>query len=199
MHQFAKTVAILLVYIALLPTNLRAQFQLNLTGNYLAPVQSRESFTNGLWSPGVTLRYFTNPHLAIGINARYSTKNSSTEFLNGSILAKDNFTTVSITGQVEYFFTQSALQPYIGLETGLHKTRFKNEMTGAANYTALFTDTYFLIGPKLGLQYRIVPAFGINIAASYQVVPSKNFTDKSLLLGGGVFFNFGHRFGSASQ
>lgn len=193
MNRLAKTVAILLVCIALMPTSLQAQFQLNLTGNYLIPIQSGGSFDNGQWGPEVTLRYFTSPHLAIGLNARYSTKSSSTEFPSQSLSARDKFTSISITGRVDYFFTQSALQPYVGLEAGLYKTRFKNEITGATAYTVAFNDHYFLIGPKLGLQYRIIPSLGIDLAASYQLVPDRGSIDKTLLLGGGVFFNFGNR------
>ncbi|GAB4006759.1 hypothetical protein GCM10028808_09260 [Spirosoma migulaei] len=192
-------VCLLLVGALLLSSQAQAQLQANLNGNFLAPTESGSSFSDGLWGGGVTLRYFVNPKLAVGLNGRYFTKSNSASFVldpgigaNGSVKASGNL--LMVTGQAEYFFSQSALRPYVGVEAGLYRAAASVEITsGAQTLKSADNDSKFGVAPKVGLQYAISPAFGVNADAGYHIVFSEGDTGKMLLLGAGVYFVVGQR------
>lgn len=190
---------VLLVSTLLLSGHAQAQFQANVTGNYLAPTKSGSSFSDGLWGGGLTLRYFLSPNLAVGLNGRYFTTNKSASIdfnpgagVGGSVKASANL--LMVTGQAEYFFSQSALRPYVGVEAGLYRAAATVEITDG--YQALKSSdsaSNFGVAPKVGLQYALSPAFGVNADAGYHVIFSDGETGKLLLLGAGVYFRFGQR------
>lgn len=185
----------LLVCAFLLSTQAQAQFQVNVNGNYLAPTESGSSFSDGLWGGGVTLRYFVSPKLAVGLNGHYFTTNNSANFdpgIGGSGSFKASGNLIMVTGQAEYFFSESALRPYVGLEAGLYRSAATVEITsGAQSFKAYDSASNFGIAPKVGLQYALSPAFGLNADAGYHLVFSDGSTGKSLLLGAGIYFLFG--------
>lgn len=185
----------LIVCALLLSSQVKAQFQVNVNGNYLAPTESGSSFSDGLWGGGVTLRYFVSPKLAVGLNGRYFTTNNSVNFdpgIGGSGSFKASGNIIMVTGQAEYFFSESALRPYVGLEAGLYRAAATVEISsGAQTYKASDSASDFGVAPKVGLQYAISPAFGLNADAGYHLIFSDGSTGKSLLLGAGIFFLFG--------
>lgn len=121
----------LLVGALLLSIQVKAQFQVNVNGNYLAPTESGSSFSDGLWGGGVTLRYFVSTKLAVGLNGRYFMKSNSANFdpgISGG-LVKASLNILMVTGQAEYFFSESALRPYVGVEAGLYRAGATVEIT----------------------------------------------------------------------
>ncbi|GAB3790686.1 hypothetical protein GCM10028818_61150 [Spirosoma horti] len=193
------TSLVLVVSALLLSGQAKAQFQANVTGNYLAPTESGSSFSDGVWGGGVTLRYFLSPNLAVGVNGRYFTTKNSASFdlgpgpgVVGSAKASANL--LMVTGQAEYFFSTSALRPYVGVEAGLYRAAARAEISNGYQ-TLKFSDSNsnFGVAPKVGLQYAISPAFGVNADAGYHIVFSDGETGKSLLLGAGVYFMFSQR------
>ncbi|MFD2572630.1 OmpW family outer membrane protein [Spirosoma soli] len=196
------TASLLVVMVALLlPGGAKAQFQVNVTGNYLGPAESGSSFSDGPWGGGVTLRYFVSPNLAVGLNGRYFSSNGSANFdfgsgagigASGSVKASANL--LAVTGQAEYFFSESALRPYVGIEAGLYRAAGTVEISDGFNtIKASESANNFGVAPKVGLQYAISPAFGVNADAGYHIVFSDGDTSKFLLLGAGVYFTFGQR------
>ncbi|AUD01325.1 outer membrane beta-barrel protein [Spirosoma pollinicola] len=193
------TSTLLVVGALLLSNNAQAQFQANVNGNFLAATEKGSSFSDGLWGGGVTVRYFVNPNLAIGLNGRYFTKSNSASFVfdpgsgtNGSVKASGNL--LMVTGQAEYFFSESALRPYVGLEAGLYRAAATVEITnGIQTLKSADNDSKFGVAPKVGLQYAVAPSFGINADAGYHIVFTEGDTGKMLLLGAGVYFVFGQR------
>lgn len=116
----------------------------------------------------VTLRYFLTPNLAMGVNGRYFTSNNSASFDidpgiggSGSIKASSNL--LWVTGQAEYFFSESALRPYVGLEAGLYRAAGTVEISDGYQTLKLSDSaSNFGLAPKVGLQYALSPALGIN-------------------------------------
>jgi outer membrane protein W len=199
MKNTIKLTASLLLVVStlLLSSQAQAQFQVNLNGNYLVPTESGASFSDGLWGGGVTLRYFVNPNLAIGVNGRYFTKSNSASFDPGGGFGaslKASINLLMVTGQAEYFFSESALRPYVGLEAGLYRAAANVEITGGGQTVkSSDSDSQFGLAPKVGLQYAISPALGVNADAGYHIVFGNGDTGKSLLLGAGVYFVLGQR------
>ncbi|MCK8494968.1 porin family protein [Spirosoma sp. RP8] len=194
------TASLLLVVSALLLSpQAQAQFQANLTGNYLASTESGASFSDGQWGGGATLRYFVKPNFAIGLNGRYFTSNSSAiipfDPQSGAISSiKASANLLMVTGQAEYFFSQSALRPYAGLEAGLYRSATKVEISDGYNtFKASDSANKFGIAPKVGLQYALSPVVGINVDAGYHIVFDDGETGKAFLLGAGVYFTFGKK------
>ena len=186
--KFTRTVSFALIVGAfLLSGHLKAQVQLNLTGNHFSPIESGSKFSDGFWGGGATLRYFISPKFAVGLNGRYFTRSESTAFNGGTASVKA--AVVIVTGQAEYFFTESALRPYVGLESGLYHSSLSVDVPGLISDSESFND--FGVAPKVGLQYLISPGFGLNVDAGYHLIFSDGETSKSLLLGAGVFFTFG--------
>ncbi len=191
--------SILVVSALFLSSQAQAQFQANVNANYLAPAESGSSFSDGLWGGGVTLRYFLNPNVAVGLNGRYFTTNSSASIdfdpgagVGGSVKASVNL--LMVTGQAEYFFSASALRPYVGVEAGLYRSDATVEINdGNQTFKLADSGSYFGVAPKVGLQYAVSPAFGINADAGYHIVFSDGEAGKSLLLGAGVYFMFGQK------
>ena len=189
------TASLLLIVCAfLLSSQAQAQFQMNVNGNYLVPTESGSSFSDGLWGGGLTLRYFVSPKLAVGLNGRYFTKSNSVNFdpgIGGGLI-KASLNILMVTGQAEYFFTESALRPYVGVEAGLYRAGSTVEITsGAQTLKSSDSDSNFGVAPKVGLQYAISPAFGVNADAGYHLIFGNGGTGKWLLLGAGVYFRFG--------
>ncbi|GAB4044936.1 OmpW family outer membrane protein [Spirosoma jeollabukense] len=194
-NTFKVTVSLFLLLSALLlSSQAQAQFQVNVNGNYLAPTESGSSFSDGLWGGGVTLRYFVSPKLAVGLNGRYFTKTNSASFDpgTGGGLVKASLNILMVTGQAEYFFSESALRPYVGVEAGLYRAGASLEISsGAQGLKSSDSDSNFGVAPKVGLQYAISPAFGLNADAGYHLIFGDGSTGKWLLLGAGVYFRFG--------
>ncbi len=199
MINISKVAASLLFIVSaiLLPGRAQAQFQINLTGNYLGSTEKGSSFSDGLWGGGATFRYFVNPNVAVGLNGRYFTKNESASFnggtgISGSVKASADL--ILVTGQAEYFFSESALRPYVVLEAGLYRTTAKVEITnGYQSINSSNSANNFGLAPKVGLQYAITSQFGVNVDAAYHIIFADGDTGKVLLLGAGVFFTFGQR------
>lgn len=192
MPHFLKAAAVLLVSALLLPTWTKAQFQLNVMGSRLALPQA---WTGGLLGGSATLRYFTSPHAAVGLNTRYFADQGS--FIFGDVTSNSQIANTSVTGQVEYFTAQpqATLQPYIGLEGGLYILRYKFANTGPGTEINSFSDTFsnLGIGPKAGLQCAITPYFGVNTEASYQLIFGNRSAGHALLLNLGAFYKFGRQ------
>ncbi|UHG89796.1 outer membrane beta-barrel protein [Spirosoma oryzicola] len=198
--SFKVTTYLFLVVGALLfSSKAQAQFQANLMGNYLALTESGSSFSDGLWGGGATLRYFIKPNLAVGLNGRYFTTSNSANFaidpgagVNGSVKASGNI--LMVTGQAEYFFSTSALRPYVGLEAGLYRAAATFEITnGYQTFKASNSANNFGTAPKVGLQYALSPSLGLNADAGYHLIFGDGETGKWLLLGAGVYFTFGQK------
>lgn len=203
MKNTVKIIAssLLLVGSLLVSSQAQAQFQVNVNGNFLGSTESGSSFSDGLWGGGATLRYFVNPKLAIGLNGRYFTKSNSASFPfdpatggNGSGSVKASANILMVTGQAEYFFSESALRPYVGIEAGLYRAAATLEITSGSQTTkASDSDSKFGVAPKIGLQYAISPAFGVNADAGYHIIFTEGDTGKMILLGAGVYFAFGQK------
>jgi outer membrane protein W len=177
----------------LLPTLAKAQFQVNVMGTRATSVM--RGGADGLWGGGATLRYFTNPHIAIGLNGRYFGDKYSFSF--GNFSSSSRITTIAMTGQAEYFFDliKERLQPYVGLEAGLYTSRYNIEYTGINlpnNSISAISNDFGAI-PKVGLQYAITPAIGVNAEAGYQLVFGSGSIGQSLLLNLGAFYKFGRQ------
>ncbi|MGF7215692.1 outer membrane protein W [Spirosoma lacussanchae] len=199
MKKYVRIVAVLVLLLGcwLVPGRAQAQIQLNLTGNYLAPVESGSSFSDGLWGGGATGRYFLNQNLAVGLNARYFTRRESASGSGGGITATAtaNFNILQVTGQAEYFFSEAAypLRPYAGLEAGMYRSAYKLDLTTNAGVGGTDSDnvTNFGIAPKAGVQYAITSALGVNFDAGLHLIFGEGGTSKALLLGLGVYYNLG--------
>jgi hypothetical protein len=192
MLHFLKAATTLLVYALLLPTSAKAQFQLNILGSRLALPQA---WTGGLLGGSTTLRYFTSPHAAIGLNARYFADKGS--FVFGDVTSSSQVATICLTGQIEYFTAQpqAIFQPYIGLEGGFYTLRYKFVNTGPGTEVNSFLNNFANvgIGPKAGLQCAITPSFGINTEASYQLIFGSRSGGHALFLSLSTFYKFGRR------
>ncbi|MCK8490423.1 porin family protein [Spirosoma sp. RP8] len=198
--SFKVTTFLFLVVGALLfSSKAQAQFQANLMGNYLAPTESGSSFSDGYWGGGATLRYFVKPNLAVGLNGRYFSQSNSANFafdpgagLSGSAKASFNF--LIVTGQAEYFFSTSALRPYVGLEAGLYRAAGTVEISnGYQTFKESASSADFGVAPKVGLQYALSPSLGLNADAGYHLIFGDGEIGKWLLLGAGVYFTFGQK------
>lgn len=178
----------------LLPGRALAQLQLNLTGNHLSSAESGARFSSGLWGGGAALRYFVSPRFALGVNGRYFTR-SQTYTLDGGAIVSIKAAIIATTGQAEYFFTTAALRLYVGVEAGLYRTSSTFDVvTPITNpRTDKLSTNDFSAAPKIGLQYALTPAFGLNVDAAYQFIFNSGYTNKNLLLGAGVFYTFGRR------
>lgn len=176
-----------------MPTQSRAQFQVNLTGGRLIPTDRGTSISDGVWGPGATLRYFVKPNLAIGLNTRYFTRSGSYQF--GGTSSSNRSSALSGTGQVEYFFTtKSALQPYFGAEIGVYHGWYKNEyITAGKTSSYRGNDSNLILGPKAGLQYAITPTAGLSLDASYQFLIDRGYTAHFFFVNAGGFVKFGNR------
>jgi outer membrane protein W len=194
MRHILRTAAALLIGMTLLPTLATAQFQVNVMGSRTISLESGSS--GGLWGGGATLRYFTSPHIAIGLNGRYFGDKES--LTGGGFSSTTRGSVVIVTGQAEYFLTQSkeGLQPYAGLEAGLYASKVTFDITGPGilgTTTVSGSTNNFGLVPKVGLQYAITPTIGVNAEAGYQLVFGDGSVGKSLLLNLGAFYKFGRR------
>ncbi|NEU69545.1 porin family protein [Spirosoma agri] len=170
-----------------------------MNGNYAASTSAGSSFSDGQWGGGATLRYYVKPNLAIGLNGRYFMKDYASSVNvyptpGSAISIKASTNLLMVTGQAEYFFSESALRPYVGVEAGLYRTAATLEISNGYNSEkASDNASNFGVAPKVGLQYALSPAIGINVDAGYHIVFDDGETGKLLLLGAGVFFTFGQR------
>jgi len=199
MKKYVRIVAalVLLVGCWLVPGRAQAQIQLNLTGNYLAPVESGSSFSNGSWGGGATGRFFLNRNLAVGLNARYFTQRESVDINGGGATATltGRASMLQVTAQAEYFFNEvvPSLRPYTGLEAGLYRTATKIDLTTNTGSLGSVSDNFnnFGFAPKAGVQYAIIPNLGVNFDAGLHLVFGEGTTSTALLLGLGVYYNLG--------
>lgn len=189
MKNFVKMLVITGVYSVLSSKSVYAQLQINPISGFITSVEKGSSFGDGMWGGGVTVRYFINPRLAVGVNGRYFSKSST--FYFGTELVRSRNNSIMVTGQLEYFLTQRRLRPYIGVESGLYADRSRNETSGRP--TIHYAGNYFGGAPKIGFQYSIIPTIGINLDAGYHFIVDGNTPSKSLLLSGGVFFTVGSK------
>lgn len=175
---------------ACLPT--RAQIQINALGSYVSSVGEKSSINDGLRGFGGSVRYFTSPHFAIGLNTQHVAKTIS----NGILTARTK--NLYVAGQAEYFITTSAWQPYIGVEVGLIRNTYRTELVsdvlGIVDVVNQGRNYYFNLGPKVGIQYIITPVIGINAEATYKLIVDRGSpSNQALLLNGGVVFKIGNR------
>ncbi|RYC72131.1 OmpW family outer membrane protein [Spirosoma sordidisoli] len=199
MKKYVRIVAALVLLLGcwLVPGRAQAQIQLNLTGNYLAPVESGSSFSNGSWGGGVTGRYFLNRNLAVGLNARYFSQRESASSSSGGITATATASVnrLQVTAQGEYFFNEvvPSLRPYAGLEAGMYRTAYKIDLTTNAGSLGSVSDNFtnFGFAPKAGVQYALTPALGVNVDAGLHLIFGEGTTSTALLLGLGVYYNLG--------
>jgi outer membrane protein W len=193
MKNTYRILTLALIFSALTTAKLFAQFQITATGNYLGYVEQYASFTDGMWGGGITVQYYVKPRFAVGLTTRYFTDSRS--FGTGSYSTEYQTKALLVSGQIDYFLTQTRLQPYIGVEAGLYKTRETYSVNGSPRKVSspFARDTYFGYAPKAGLQYALTPTFGLKVDAGYHFLIDGNRTDKFLLLSGGAFFKFGSR------
>lgn len=189
MRNLTYTALVALLYNIVLNNQAQAQFQVNAMGSYIGPVERYASYGDGSWGGGAALKYFTNSHMAVGLNGRYFTNTRSRDY--GSYSGNDRITAIALTGQVECFLTETVLQPYVGIEAGLYISKFNSELSGSLNQTVSFSNTYFGLAPKIGVQYSITPIVGLNIEGGYHIIFDGNDPSNSLLLSGGVFLKLG--------
>jgi hypothetical protein len=146
----------------------QAQIQINAFGSYVSPVSNKSTISDGLSGVGGSIRYFTSPHVALGLSAQRLAKTLS----YGSFTAKTR--NLYVAGQAEYFFTTSALQPYVGVEVGLirdtYRTEFVDDVLGYNDFRERRNYYYFNFGPKAGIQYMITPLVGVNAEATYKII-----------------------------
>ncbi|MDB5243649.1 MAG: hypothetical protein JWP57_4274 [Spirosoma sp.] len=167
-HTYIKggriTLWVIVVVVAHSFTNLsQAQFQINPAVSF---IPSHQKNVNN-WGASLSNRYFFNPHLATGINIRYS----------------PDIRLLMLTGQIEYFFnTNHSLHPYVGVEAGLYQ-KYKLELS-EANLSSLG------IGLKVGFQYAVSSSFGLNFDISRHTAEPAyyRYREEALLVNAGVFF-----------
>lgn len=161
-----------------------AQIQVGLGANYSTSVEKGSQLSDGIWGGSATVRYFLSPKVAVGLNARYFTKSESE-----AGIGKISASSLIATPQIEYFFSEGSLRPYVGLEAGIYHDTFKYDISGYGSDSQ--SQTNFGGAPKLGLQYMFTPAIGIDVNAGYHYIFYKGGGDGGLLLGAGVVFNLG--------
>lgn len=192
MRTTLKTTAIAIALFAFVSTCSYAQFQLNVSGVRSLPIQQGMTLNDGTWGTGVTVRYFTSPRVAVGVNARYFTQRS--EFGAGTF--RSNSRSLITTGQVEYFFSTRRLRPYVGLEAGLYASNYTSSFydSGSMSPRESFSGTSrnFGVSPKAGLQWSITPLVGINTELGYHYVFDGN-DNHTATLSAGAFIKFGRR------
>jgi hypothetical protein len=164
MKGLRTTLWVIAIIIAHSLTNLiQAQFQINPSISFIPSHQ--ENVNN--WGASISNRYFFNPHLATGINMRYS----------------PGMQLLMLTGQIEYFFnTNHSLHPYIGIEAGLYQ-KYKLG-SSEASLSSLG------VGLKVGLQYAVSSSFGLNFDVSRHTAEPAyyRYREEALLVNAGVFF-----------
>lgn len=186
MHHFFKFTLPLLICIAFSSVPVQAQWQLNAIGSYVVPGGPVGPTNNKLGGGGVALRYFLNPNVAIGVTAQYLTKG-----LTYADIATRNSNRF-VAAQAEYFFTRSALQPYMGVEAGLFANRYRTEVPSHPLSPFEGRNNWFSVGPKVGLQYMITPSIGLNTEATYKLIVDRGSSiDQALLLNGGLVLRWG--------
>jgi outer membrane protein W len=182
MKKHLKGVALVaLTLIGLSATQASAQIQLGFSGNHYSSTENGAKFSDGLWGGGVTVRYFVQPKVALGLNARYFTRSES------GISA----TFIPVTAQLDYFFTEGTVRPYVGLEGGAYVSRAKIDFAG---YQQSASKTYLGAAPKVGLQFMFSQTVGLDVNAGYHLVfvpKGEGGTSKDLMLGAGLVFNLG--------
>lgn len=197
MHSVNRFLFITIVGTILIPFQSRAQFQVNVMGIRYIATPKAISVSDGAWGAGASLRYFVSPRIAVGLNARYYANRYMYSY---SLGLGPSFSTTQIsnlvaTGQVDYFFpTKSALQPYAGLEAGMINARYNAEYgVGYTTNRTSSTKSYFLAGPKAGLQCAITPTVGISLDASYQFIIDRGYIGEAVFINAGGFLKFGRR------
>lgn len=171
----------------------QAQIQINALGSYISSVSDDSPIINGSRGAGGSIRYFTSPHVAIGINAQHLTKTISN---GGTVVARTK--NLHLAGQAEYFFTTSAWQPYVGVEIGLIRHTYRTEISdftsGAIDLVNAGRNYFLSVGPKAGIQYMISSTVGINTEATYKLIIDGGSAEKqALLVNGGVVFKIGNQ------
>jgi len=167
----------------------QAQIQINAFGSYISPVSNKSTISDGLSGVGGSIRYFTSPHVALGLSAQRLAKTLS----YGSFMAKTR--NLYVAGQAEYFFSTSALQPYVGIEVGLIRDTYRTELVDDVlgyNYFREGRNYYFNFGPKAGIQYMITPLVGVNAEATYKIIVDQGSPEnQALLLNAGIVLKLG--------
>lgn len=169
----------------------QAQIQINALGSYISSVSDNSPIISGSRGAGGSIRYFTSPHVAVGINGQHLTKTISN---GGTVTARTK--NLYLAGQAEYFFTTSAWQPYVGVEIGLIRHTYRTEISdftsGAIDAVNAGRNYFFSVGPKAGIQYMISSTVGINAEATYKLIIDGGSAEKqALLINGGVVFKIG--------
>ncbi len=183
--------ATVVVFFTLVSTSSYAQFQVNASGIRAVPIQQGATFDDGTWGGGVTVRYFTSPHVAVGLSARYFTQRNS--FGSGSLQSRSR--SLITTGQVEYFFSTTRLRPYAGLEAGLYSSYFTlnyYDYNSNSPISLSGASHNFGVSPKVGLQYAISQSVGVNAELGYHYVFDGNDSHIATL-SAGAFVKFGRQ------
>ncbi|WP_288424293.1 outer membrane beta-barrel protein [uncultured Spirosoma sp.] len=192
MRIIFKATALVIALSVFVSTRSFAQFQLNVAGVRSIPIQRGMTLNDGTWGTGVTVRYFINPRVAVGVNARYFTQRS--EFGAGTF--RSNSRSLMTTGQVEYFFSTRRLRPYVGLEAGLYTSNNTTEFYdyGSTSPRETFSGTSRNVGlsPKAGLQWSITQSVGVNAELGYHYIFDGN-DNHTATVSLGAFVKFGKR------
>lgn len=167
----------------------QAQIQINAFGSYVSPVGDKSTISDGLRGVGGSIRYFTSPHVALGLSAQRLAKTLS----YSSFTAKTR--NLYVAGQAEYFFTTSVMQPYVGVEVGLIRGTYRTELVDDVLGYNDFRERrnyYFNFGPKAGIQYMITPLIGVNAEATYKIIVDQGSPEnQALLLNAGIVVKLG--------
>lgn len=177
-----------LFFLGLGLTSAQAQFQIGLGGNYFIPTAEGSKFSDGYPGGGLTLRYFISSQFAVGVNGRFLTKTLADA---GGFSGFDVKAQSIVPGlQAEFFLTNSAIKPYIGIEGNYFMTKTTGNYQGQEFNS---TDNSFGVAPKLGAQFMFSPTIGLDVNAGYHFLlkDKDSEPEQAIMLGAGVVFKFG--------
>ena len=146
-----------------------SQAQINLGGSYLKGTSDNDA---ALWGGGVGLKFFLGDKFAVGGNVGfYPKKTGSVSNDIYDITYSNNLTTIA--GSIEYLFTdkKSVIQPYLGADAGvsLSTINYTYSDGNSSEIRNKNNGSYFLVGPKLGVNIGLGQAFGIFGQAKYNL------------------------------
>lgn len=146
-----KIYSVLVVSIALLSFQSHAQISVGLGGGIL---KSTEDNAEALFGGELYAKYDLSENMRAGVSLGYY--QDSEDFLTTKIVS--SLVPVSLLG--EYRFLEEKFRPYAGLHVGIFHAGVKIGSTKT-------TETYFSASPVVGIDYRLMGNFNLNLNFKY--------------------------------
>ena len=166
------------------PLLVRAQFSLDFEAGVGLPFSNLGNQVNAGFGGQLNLNYFIRDHFSVGAGIGYYTFTSSE---NAVTFEEFRVNITPLVIQADYYFTESDVKPFIGLQVGLY--RLANRFL-ANNITQVVSSDNIGIAPKVGVIANVVQNFNFVGNIKYHYLSSE-FDNNAFL---SIHLGFSYKF-----